>query len=91
LGADRFVFDAIGDGVDTITDFDGSDVLAIGNMLVGFEAGQEASFVNLVEDAAGTTVLVDVDGAAGAAGFEEVAVLQGVTGMNAGQIDFLVA
>jgi Ca2+-binding RTX toxin-like protein len=98
-GADRFVFDAIGDGVDTITDFEAGDVLAIGNMLVGFEAGEEAAYVDLVEDAAArtTTFMVDVDGADGPAGFEAVAVLQGVTGasvaglVSAGQIDFLVA
>ena len=96
-GADRFVFDAIGEGVDTITDFDDSDVLAIGNMLVGFEAGQEAAFVELVDDGANTTILVDVDGADGPADFEAVAVLQGVTGtslgtlVSAGQIDFWAA
>jgi Ca2+-binding RTX toxin-like protein len=97
MGADRFVFDAIGDGVDTIADFEDVDELAIGNMLVGFEAGQESAYVSLFEDAAGTTILVDVDGAGGGANFEAIAVLQGVTGtslsalVSAGQIDFWVA
>jgi Ca2+-binding RTX toxin-like protein len=92
-GADRFVFDSIGDGVDVITDFSG-DVLAIGNMLIGFE-GQEAAFVELVDDGTSTTVRVDVDGTG--ADFEAIAVLQNVTGTsltalaNAGQIDFWAA
>ena len=94
-GADRFVFDSIGDGVDVISDFGGGDVLAIGNMLIGFEAGQEAAFVELVDDGTSTTVRVDVDGAGG--DFEAIAVLQNVTGTsltalaNAGQIDFWAA
>jgi Ca2+-binding RTX toxin-like protein len=96
-GADRFVFDRIADGVDTIADFGASDVLAIGNMLIGFGAGQEAAFVDLVDDGASTTVRVDVDGAAAGVDFEPVAVLSGVTGttltdlVNAGQIDFWLA
>jgi Ca2+-binding RTX toxin-like protein len=93
-GADRFVFDGPGQGLDVITDFGTDDVLAIGDMLVGFAAGQEADFVELVDDGASTTVRVDMDGAAGGSGFEEIAVLTGVTGttlpalVNAGQIDF---
>jgi Ca2+-binding RTX toxin-like protein len=92
-GADRFVFDAPGQGLDVITDFDIGDVLAIGDMLVGFAAGQEADFVELVDDGVNTTVRVDVDGAAGGSGFEEIAVLNGVTDTTltamvaAGQID----
>ena len=96
-GADRFVFDSIGDGVDVISDFGSGDVLAIGNMLIGFEAGQEAAFVELVDDGTSTTVRVDVDGAGDGDDFEAIAVLQGVTGTsltalaNAGQIDFWAA
>jgi Ca2+-binding RTX toxin-like protein len=44
-GADRFVFDALGAGVDQITDFGTGDVLAVSNLLSGFVAGQEAVFV----------------------------------------------
>jgi Ca2+-binding RTX toxin-like protein len=93
-GADRFVFDGPGQGLDVITDFGTDDVLAIGEMLVGFAAGQEADFVEFIDDGASTTVRVDMDGAAGGSGFEEIAVLNGVTGttlpalVNAGQIDF---
>ena len=92
-GADRFVFDGPGQGLDVITDFGTGDVLAIGDMLVGFAAGQEADFVELVDDGVNTTVRVDVDGAAGGSAFEDIAVLNGVTGttlnalLTAGQID----
>jgi hypothetical protein len=68
LEADRFVLDSIGDGVDVISDFGAGDVLAIGNMLIAFEAGQEAAFVELVAEGTSTTVWVDVDGAADGAG-----------------------
>ena len=96
-GADRFVFDAVGEGVDVITDFGTGDVLAIGNMLTGFSAGQEADFVRLVDDGTKTTVQVDADGAANGSAYESVAILNGITGttlsalVNAGQIDFLIA
>jgi Ca2+-binding RTX toxin-like protein len=93
MGADRFVFDGI-DGVDLITDFGSGDILAIGNLLTGFSAGQEAAFVRLVGEGANTAVQVDADGAATGSAFTSVAVLNGVTGttlgalVNAGQIDF---
>jgi Ca2+-binding RTX toxin-like protein len=96
-GADRFVFDAIGGGIDASTDFDSGDVLDIGNMLTGFSAGQEASFVRLVDDGTNTTVQVDADGAANGSEYASIAVLEEVTGttlsvlVNAGQIDFLIA
>jgi Ca2+-binding RTX toxin-like protein len=96
-GADRFVLDALGQGVDVITDFGTGDVLAIGSMLSGFSAGQEAEFVRLVDNGTNTTVQVDPDGAANGSAFESIAVLNGVTGttlstlVNAGQIDFLIA
>ena len=95
--ADRFVFDAVGQGVDVITDFASGDVLAIGTMLTGFSAGQEAEFVRLLDDGTDTTVQVDADGAANGSAFQSVAVLNGVTGstlgalVKAGQIDFLIA
>jgi Ca2+-binding RTX toxin-like protein len=93
MGADRFVFDDL-DGVDVITDFGSGDVLAVGNLLTGFSAGQEGAFMRLVGDGANTTVQVDADGAANGGAFTSVAVLNGVTGttlnalVNAGQVDF---
>jgi hypothetical protein len=91
------VFDGPGQGVDRITDFGAGDVLALGGMLEGFAAGQEADFVELVTVGNDTTVRVDVDGAAGPATFEAIAVLGGVGGLTlggmveAGQIDFAPA
>ena len=96
-GADRFVFDAVGDGVDTITDFDADDVLGVGNLLSGFVAGQEADFVRLVAVGSDTTLEVDADGAAAGSLYAPVVVLNGVTGttltdlLSGGQIDFLIA
>jgi hypothetical protein len=97
MGADRFVFDRIDEGVDVITDFGTGDVLAIGNMLSGFSAGQRSDFVRLAEDTTNTTVQVDADGAANGSEYASIAVLNGVTGttlnalVTAGQIDFLIA
>ena len=68
-GADRFVFDGIGEGVDRIEDFGTGDVLAV-RVLSAVGAGAEAEFVRLIDDGTDTTVEVDADGAAGAAGFE---------------------
>ena len=69
--ADRFVFDALGDGVDVITDFGSRDVLDIGNLLSGFTAGQETDFVRLLVDSAKTTVQLDVDGAANGSAYQD--------------------
>jgi Ca2+-binding RTX toxin-like protein len=92
FGADRFVFDGVGNGVDVITDFGSGDVLAIGAMLSGFGAGQEADFVRVVDDGPNLRVEVDADGAVGGASFEAVAVLNGMAGTMlgemTGQIDF---
>ena len=96
-GADRFVFDALSQGVDVITDFGTGDVLAIGNLLSGFAAGREADFVRLLDNGANTTVQLDVDGAANGSAYEFLAVLTGVSGttltalVTAGQVDFLIA
>jgi Ca2+-binding RTX toxin-like protein len=93
MGADRFVFDGL-DGVDVITDFGSGDVLALGNLLTGFSAGQEAAFVQLIGEGANTTVQVDADGTANGSAYTPIAVLNGVTGttltalVNAGQVDF---
>jgi Ca2+-binding RTX toxin-like protein len=93
-GADRFAFDSVDEGVDVIADFGTGDVLAIGNMLTGFSAGQEADFVKLVDNGTSTTIQVDADGAANGSAYESVVVLNGVTGttldalVSAGQIDF---
>jgi serralysin len=96
-GADRLVFDGVGDGLDVITDFGAGDVLAIGNMLSGFVAGQEGDFVRLVANGPHATLEVDADGAANGSVYAPVVVLNGGAGltldqlMSGGQIDFLIA
>jgi Ca2+-binding RTX toxin-like protein len=96
-GADRFVFDALGTGVDVIDDFGIGDVLAIGKLLSGFATGQEADFVRLVHDVTTNTTSLDVDadGAANGSLYAPVVVLNGGTTltdlMSGGQIDFLIA
>jgi hypothetical protein len=88
------VFASPDEGVDQILDFSAGDVLAIGDMLVGFAEGDEAAFVRLIDDGADTMVQVDVDGAANGEDYQSIAMLSGVTGttladlVNAGQIDF---
>jgi VCBS repeat-containing protein len=93
-GNDRFVFTSAAEGVDEVIDFGTGDVLAIGGMLQGFVAGNEAAFVKLVDDGTNTTLQVDADGAANGEAYQSVAVLAGVTGValtdlvDAGQLDF---
>jgi len=103
LGADRFVFESVVDGVDQILDFSSAegDVLAIGAMLVGFAEGDEASFVRVVPfvrevdgvTQSGVTLEVDVDGAANGENYQQLADLLNVTDsltdlVTAGNIDF---
>ena len=96
-GADRFVFDALGAGVDVIRDFGTGDVLAVGNLLERFRPRAGADFVRLSVTGTNTTVQLDVDGAANGSAYQDLAVLTGVTGttlaslVNAGQVDFLIA
>jgi VCBS repeat-containing protein len=91
-GNDRFVFASLDEGVDRILDFDASDKLAIGELLVGYAEGDEAAFVRLVDDGANTTLQVDADGAVNGEAWQSIAVLNGVTGVSlddmVNQIDF---
>jgi hypothetical protein len=80
-----------------ITDFGARDVLAVGNLLSGFTAGQEADFVRLWVGTAKTTVQLDADGAANGSAYQDLVDLTGVTGttvttlVNAGQVELLIA
>ena len=93
-GADRFEFAGADPGIDVITDFGSADVLAIGALLDGFAAGQEALFARLIDDGTDTTVQVDRNGAVDGAAHETIAVLTGFSGSTLadlvadGQIDF---
>ncbi|MGH6895778.1 MAG: type I secretion C-terminal target domain-containing protein [Geminicoccaceae bacterium] len=84
-GSDRFPYASVNHGLDTITDFAtgaGGDVLALGDLLSGFEPGSEADFVQLADDGADTAVAVDPDGGANGASFTPIATLSGVTGAD---------
>jgi Ca2+-binding RTX toxin-like protein len=86
-GSDTFLFRSSDAGaVDTITDFDagaGGDMLGIGALLQGYAAGADLSqFVGSHDTASGTIVSVDFDGAGSAHTFQDLLLLQGVTGLD---------
>jgi Ca2+-binding RTX toxin-like protein len=83
-GSDRFDYNAIGDGVDTISDFTrgaGGDVLDLRDVLPGYVAGvsNAGSFVHLAESGGNTTFSVNADGIG--SDFVDFSVLQGATGL----------
>jgi Ca2+-binding RTX toxin-like protein len=87
-GSDRFQWQAgeLGTGTDAITDFTGGaggDGLDISRLLSGFDPVSSAldDFVRLSEAAGNTTIEVDADG--GGDSFQTLAVIQGVTGLDA--------
>ncbi|HDL16832.1 MAG TPA: type I secretion C-terminal target domain-containing protein, partial [Rhizobiales bacterium] len=83
-GADTFVFNDTGEGIDTITDFDAQqDLLDFSGLLEAVfdpQTDDIAHFVKASTDqqTGETTVSVDVDGLGGSAQFTDVAILQGV-------------
>jgi Ca2+-binding RTX toxin-like protein len=90
-GSDTFMFRSSDAGsVDTITDFDagaGGDMLGIGALLQGYAPGADLSqFVSSHETASGTIVSLDFDGAGSAHGFQDLLLLQGVTGLDFGTL-----
>ncbi|MBB3012847.1 beta strand repeat-containing protein [Cupriavidus alkaliphilus] len=76
--------------VDTITDFNlapaasGGDVLDLSDLLSGVGVGSDnaAQFVRLAEVDGNTVVSLDRDGTGTAAAFQDVAVLQGMVGLD---------
>ena len=90
LGSDSFVRVSAGDGRDTITDFTlgaGGDKLDIGDVLVGYDAGDNAAeFVQLVVSNGNTIVRIDTNGAAGGAQFTDAFVLVGVAVTDPAQL-----
>jgi Ca2+-binding RTX toxin-like protein len=83
-GADRFDYDAIAEGLDTITDFTrgaGGDTVDIRDVLVGYAPGTSSpgAFVQLAQSSGNTTVSVNADGSG--SDFVALCVLQGVTGL----------
>ncbi|MFS8934487.1 beta strand repeat-containing protein [Cupriavidus taiwanensis] len=90
-GSDTFRFlRAEAASVDTITDFDlapasaGGDVLDLSELLSGVSVtgANVAQFVRLAEVDGNTVVSLDRDGGGSAAAFQDVAVLQGVVGLD---------
>ena len=79
-GADRFVFNKLSDGIDTITDFGDQDTLDLTGLLDQvFDPGNAGDFVQRTTDAQGnTTVSVDLDGAGAEHVPVDIAILQGV-------------
>ncbi|KUE87481.1 RTX toxin [Cupriavidus necator] len=90
-GSDTFRFlRADPASVDTITDFgaapvaSGGDVLDLSDLLsgIGVNPANAAQFVRLSEVGGNTVVSLDRDGSGTAAAFQDVAVLQGVVGLD---------
>ncbi|MBL0422810.1 VCBS domain-containing protein, partial [Ramlibacter sp. AW1] len=85
-GSDTFVWRAgdFGGAVDTITDFtlgDSGDMLALGGLLAGWNAGDDLSqYLQVQATEGGTLVSVDATGTGQA--FEDLVLLQGVTGID---------
>ena len=83
---DIFTFDAqtAFDGVDTIEDFEvGGDLIALTTLLDGFNASGGdllSDYVQLTEQGADTILSVDQDG--GGDGFEQIALIKGVLGLD---------
>ncbi|MGH1376022.1 MAG: DUF5801 repeats-in-toxin domain-containing protein [Alphaproteobacteria bacterium] len=85
-GADTFLFDAITDGTDTVKDFDATegDLLDLSAILTAYDALTDdiADFVIATENGGETTISIDASGNAGVGGSVEIAVLEGVTGLD---------
>ena len=90
-GSDRFDYNAISEGVDTILDFDtaDADVLDVTDLLVGFVTGTSDidDFVQITQDGSDATVSVDANGTTGGSSFTDIAVLSGV---SSGSVNLIV-
>ncbi|HIJ92107.1 MAG TPA: type I secretion C-terminal target domain-containing protein [Rhodospirillaceae bacterium] len=87
-GSDTFIFSSGDTGTDTIKDFQaeaGGDVLDFSALISGYDATTDpvASIIRLTELDGNTIVSVDANGAVGGEDFTDVAILEGVTGLNA--------
>ena len=85
---DRFVYNAIGQGIDTITDFEsgaGNDALDIKDLLAGqtVNGGNIGDYVQLTAARGDTIVAVDANGLTGGSAYVDIAVLQAITGLVA--------
>ncbi len=86
-GADTFYFLAGETGTDTITDFNvgQGDALNVADMLIGYDPMQDAidDFVTFTTSGSNTIVAVDRDGTGGTYSAQNIATLNGVTGLDA--------
>ena len=91
IGSDSFRFWQASPAVDTITDFDstapgsGGDVLDISDLLIGAPAlnvGNVGQYLDIRESGSDSIISIDRDGAGSTYGFQDFAVLPGVTGLN---------
>jgi Ca2+-binding RTX toxin-like protein len=87
-GADIFLYRAANEGLDTITDLGGDDVIDIARVLSGFEDGvsDPGDFVNVVDD--GADVILQVNANGGGNVFRDLAVISGSAGTS---VDDLLA
>jgi serralysin len=86
-GSDRFDYNSINEGGDTISDFTpgvGNDKLDIKDMLVGYDPATSvlADFVQLTISGGNTIVSVDPDGAGSGYSAAPLVTMQGITGLN---------
>ncbi len=87
--ADIFVFDSANatNNTDVIEYFSAGqgDQLDISDLLTGFISGTSDinDFVQFTEASGNTTIAIDANGTTGGASFSDIAVINGVTGMNA--------
>ena len=85
-GADVFLFTSIGEGLDTIKDFNAleGDVVDLSAILQDFDSVQDSinDFVFQTESNDNTVISVDVNGSGDAAQAVEVVVLEGATGLE---------
>ena len=88
-GADIFAYESIGNGVDTIIDFDASegDVINLSSILSGFDPLTDVitDFVMATTSGGGTTLYVDMAGSGVPANMVELVMLEGVTGIDLNQ------
>jgi Ca2+-binding RTX toxin-like protein len=85
-GSDTFAF-VSGDAasVDTVVDFQtgvGGDLLDVSSLLIGYTGSNLGQWVQLRESGANTIVSVDRDGTGGLHAAQDIAVLQGLTGLD---------
>jgi Ca2+-binding RTX toxin-like protein len=88
-GIDRFEYvngDLAGSATDSISDFQagvGGDVLDIAELLVGYTGTSLENFVQVIDTGNGNTLVrVDIDGSGSTFGFQNAAVLTGVSGVT---------